>query len=89
MNFKNQIMKVYLATQLFSESTADAIEFCDKTLKLPDFKYSEGTVEFVRVMNDVFDIFNSRRMTDAFYKQPLHKENYSMIMNRLEYVKKY
>lgn len=82
-------MKVYLATQLFSESVADAIEFCDKTLKLPDFKYSEGTVNFIRVMNDIFDIFNSRDMKDSFYKQPLNQNNYASVTDRLEYIRKY
>lgn len=28
-------------------------------------------------------------MTDSFYKQPIHKENYSFIMGRLEFIKNY
>lgn len=89
VNYRNQIMKVYLATQLFSTSVADAIEFLDEKLQLPDFKHSQGTVEFIRLMNDIFEIFNSRQMSDKFYKQPLHKENYKFIMERLDYGKKY
>lgn len=82
-------MKVYLATQLFSASVADAIQFCDETLKLPDFKQSKATVEFVRVLNDIFDVFNSRQMSDGFYKQPLHKDNYAFVMKRMDYCKTY
>lgn len=89
VNYRNQIMKVYLATQLFSSSVADAIEFLDETLHLPDFKHSQGTVEFIRIMNDVFDIFNSRQMSDTFYKQPLHKDNFKFVMKRLDQAKKY
>lgn len=89
VHYRNQIMEVYLATQLFSASVADAIEFCDRTLQLPDFKKSDATVRFIRFINDLFDIFNSRKMTDTFYKQPLHKQNHTFIMARLDYIKGY
>ena len=40
--FKQQKMKVNLATQLLSSSVANAIEFADKDLHLPEFEGSEG-----------------------------------------------
>lgn len=89
INFKNQIMKVYLATQLFSNSVADAIETCDKSFELPDFQHSAATVKFLRIMNDLFDIFNSVRMTDSGFKQPLHRRNYEVIMSKLEEIRIY
>lgn len=89
VNYKNQIMKVYLATQLFSNSVADAIETCDKSFELPDFRWSETTVKFLRIMNDLFDIFNSTDMKQSGYKQPLHRENYEFIVKRLEEIRLY
>lgn len=83
VNYKNQIMKVYLATQLFSNSVADAIEACNISFKLPDFHASEATVKFIRMMNDLFDIFNSIDMKETMYKQPLNRANYEVIMKRL------
>ena len=42
IHFKQQKMKVNLATQLLSSSVANAIEFADKDIGLPEFKGSEG-----------------------------------------------
>lgn len=89
VNYKNQIMKVYLATQLFSNSVADAIEICDKSFELPDFRWSEATVKFLRTMNDLFDIFNSIDMKQSGYKQPLHRGNCEIIMKRLGEIRLY
>lgn len=59
VNFHQQEMKVYLATQVFSRSVADALRFL-RTSGVPEFQGSEATEEFIRLMNDIFDIFNSR-----------------------------
>lgn len=68
--FKNK-MKVYLAAQTLSSSVADAIEFCNKQLQLPEFQNSEGTVQFIRVIDRVFDFLNSRNPLARGYKAPL------------------
>lgn len=60
VSYQKQKMKVYLATQLLSKSVADAIEHC-RELGMVQFEGSEGTVEFLRNMNDVFDVLNSTR----------------------------
>lgn len=41
INFKNERMKVKLATQLFSLSVAEAIKFCREDLRLESFKFSD------------------------------------------------
>lgn len=46
--FASNKMKVKLATQLFSNSVADAMEFCMKELKLDVFKGAGPTIEFIR-----------------------------------------
>ncbi|KAJ4922468.1 hypothetical protein JOQ06_019563 [Pogonophryne albipinna] len=53
-------MKVKLATQVFSSSVADALEFCNTQLHLPQFRGCEETVEFLRTIDAAFDVLNSR-----------------------------
>jgi len=68
-------MKVNLAAQAISGSVADAIEFCNKTLKLKQFEGSEGTVNFIRIFDRLFDILNSRNPFAKGYKSPLKENN--------------
>lgn len=56
--FKNQIMKVKLATQTLSNSVAKGIRFC-RLLDLNEFKGSEQTEFFIETMDRLFDILNS------------------------------
>jgi hypothetical protein len=64
-----------LATQTLSSSVADAIEFCDKTLNLPEFKGNEATVAFIRSVDRVFNFLNSRNTFGKGFKAPLHVSN--------------
>lgn len=62
VNFFNEKMKVRLAAQVFSRSVADALTFCEEDLKHPEFNGASGTARFCRVINDVFDLLNSRNL---------------------------
>ncbi len=64
-------MNVSLAAQTLSSSVADAIEFLSKGMKLPNFAGSEATVEFIRMIDCLFDILNSRNPLAKGFKQPL------------------
>ena len=77
IRYESQKMKVKLAAQTFSSSVADAIEFCDKTLNLKQFNGSEATVKFIRLINDLFDVLNSRNPLGKSYKAPLSVTNKS------------
>lgn len=48
INFKNERMKVKLATQLFSLSVAEAIKFCRLNLNIESFQLSESTQKFIK-----------------------------------------
>lgn len=72
VNFKNNKMKVRLAVQVLSDSVANAILHCDKTLNIKVFEQSEYTVVFLKVFDRLFDIFNS---TGLRCKKPLNHEN--------------
>lgn len=77
IKFKAMKMKVSLASQLFSKSVADAMEFCLVDLKLPQFRGCEATIEFIRKVNDLFDFLNSRSLFSSGFKSALKKENKS------------
>ena len=63
-------MKVKLATQVFSSSVADALEYCNTQLHLPQFRGCEETVEFLRTIDAAFDVLNSRNPLGKGYKAP-------------------
>lgn len=71
--YKMEIMNVRLAAQLFSASVADALEFCEKELDLPEFNGSNATSKFISLINDVFDILDSRSRQNG-YKRALNSE---------------
>ena len=75
VNFEQQKMKVNLAAQALSSSVATAIEYCDKQLKLPQFKDSEATVKFIRTIDSLFDILNSKNPFAKGYKCALKPDN--------------
>ncbi|KAJ3595028.1 hypothetical protein NHX12_004333 [Muraenolepis orangiensis] len=64
-------MKVKLATQVFSSSVADALEYCNTLLHLPQFRGCEEMVEFLRTIDAAFDVLNSRNPLEKGYKAPM------------------
>lgn len=89
INFKKQKMKVRFATQLFSESVAIALQFCAEVLLLEEFKGVGPTVEFTNIMNNLFDIFNSRNLLQYCYKKPLSEKNFNATCEFLDKVDAY
>ena len=75
VNFEQQKMKVKLAAQALSGSVATAIQYCDKVLKLPQFKGSEGTVKFIQMIDTLFDVLNSRNPCAKGTKSALRLDN--------------
>ena len=76
VGWQAQNMKVYIAAQTLSSSVATAIEFCRVNLKLPQFEGSKATVRFLRLIDHLFDVLNSRNPIAKGYKAPLRKSNY-------------
>ncbi|XP_010281329.1 PREDICTED: DNA transposase THAP9, partial [Phaethon lepturus] len=71
-------LKVNLATMLFSEGVADALEHLQK-LGLASFQNCSGTVRFVRFMSHLCDIFHGRGPYRRGLKGPLLAGNYTKI----------
>ncbi|KAF9419514.1 hypothetical protein HW555_004014 [Spodoptera exigua] len=82
IDYHTQKMKVKLATQLLSNSVADALISC-RNLNIEGFSDCEPTVKFIKHFNDLFDILNSRNLASHGYKKPLLANNITEIRNRL------
>ena len=54
---------------------ADAIEFLDVSMKLPEFQGSQPTVTFTRTIDQLIDILSSRNSVAKGYNQPLRPQS--------------
>ena len=68
-------MKVNLAAQIFSSSVADALLYCSENLKSSQFQGCSSTVEFIRIIDRLYDILNSRNPFAKGYKSALRACN--------------
>ena len=89
LEYQKHKMNVRLAAQTLSSSVADAIQFLDVSMKLPQFKNSGPTVNFTRVIDRTFDILNSRCPQAKGYKQPLQPKSKDTWENHLKSAAEY
>lgn len=75
IRFHFQMMKVYLATQLISNSVADALETCVE-LGFSQFFGCEPLVKFLRLFNNLFDVCNSKNLQQPLFKKPICSDNF-------------
>ncbi|KAF0724242.1 Uncharacterized protein FWK35_00027776, partial [Aphis craccivora] len=71
INYKNSIMKVKLAAQTLSSGVADEIEYLQQKGE-PSFQNSDATICFIRQIDRIFDILNSRIPFSKGYKSPIN-----------------
>lgn len=76
--FKNNKMNVRVAAQTLSSSVADAIDFL-RTSGHKDFIGSEATTNFIRIIDKLFDIMNSRNSFGTGFKSPIMINNLELI----------
>lgn len=79
-------MKVRLAVQVLSTSVADALEYCEQQLGLLSFQGCAATAKFIRVINNAFDILNSRTLKAPNFKQTLCPSNIERATEYIDYV---
>ena len=60
---------------------ADAIDFCREKLSLPEFKDSQATCKFIRIIDRLFDICNSKNPFGRGYKAAMRPTNEIVIKN--------
>ena len=70
VQWQNHKMKVSVAAQTLSHSVSAAITFL-RNLQVPEFKESKATSEFILLMNNIFDILNSKSKFGKHTKSPI------------------
>jgi hypothetical protein len=86
--FEAEKTKARLALQIFSESTACALEYRHRT-EYPSFEDVDETIYFTRFINYLFDIFNSKNLNGKYFKQPLGAANADTIFGKVDEIEKY
>lgn len=91
IQWRSKKMKVQLAVQTLSKSTADSMQFLLEE-EHPKFSDANATIRFTRIFNDLFDIFNSKSSENVRpFKRPLCAENRESIFEyfteAIEYIK--
>ena len=76
LNWQRQKMKVKLATQTFSSSTAAALQFLQQKIKHEKFINCTDTIVFVRNIDQLFDFLNSRHPASSGFKSPIRLSNF-------------
>lgn len=77
-------MNVKLAAQVFSNSVANALDYLREDSDKPGFEKSKETSDFIRLVNNTFDILNSRSKLGEGYAQPLSLKNIDVWKSTLD-----
>lgn len=82
-------MNVRVAVQTFSDSVADSLEFL-MNKNHPEFIGAAPTIRFIRIMNKLFDIFNTRHSkSNNIFKRELSSENKRIVFDFFKTTIKY
>ena len=87
INYQRLKMKVNVAGQTLSSPVADAIEYLMKTgEKSGDTKFEDAgpTIEFIKMIDELFDLLNSKNLFATGYKTPLKMSNVNVCMGRVD-----
>jgi len=74
IDFEKNKMKVKFAAQVMSQSVANALLTLSE-MNHPDFLHVIPTVNYLKTFDRVYDIMNSRSLTQSFDKAPIQKKN--------------
>jgi len=84
INFRANVMKVKLAAQTLSSSTAAALEFLQFS-EVEEFKDCAGTIEFIKTIDEIFDFLNSRNPFGKGFKKPIFYSNITFLQEKMEW----
>ena len=83
MEFQRHKMNVKVAAQTLSSSVADAIEFLMKSGH-PSFTHADATISFIRIIDKLFDLLNSKNLYAKGFKSPLKITNKAIWISTIE-----
>ena len=82
-------MNVRLAAQTLSGSVAQAIEFLRDEAAIDEFEGSEATTEFIKRINIIFDLLNSRNPHGQGTKAPVTQGNLQVWLDTCQDIANY
>lgn len=91
IEFANRKMHVRTAVETLSSTTADTMEFLMKN-GVPEFAGAEGTIEFTRKFDRLWDVMNTHRIrldTSNVFKSALNAKNAGEVFQFLDEAKTY
>lgn len=94
INIDGRKMNVRIAAQTLSNSVANSLEYLMKQGR-KGFKHCDGTIDYCRMWNKLFDIFNTmpdvtlEKCNGNIFKVPMNAENANEIMLVLDQAWKY
>lgn len=92
IEWRRRPMNVRIAVETFSKSTADSLEYL-MMKKWPEFVGAEGTIRFIRLLNDLFDVFNTKFIhnLENIFKNAMIAANknkiYALFDEAIKYIK--
>lgn len=88
VNFYGKKMNVRLAVQVLSSSVADSMDFL-RCSGDSSFAGSEATVEYIRILDRIFDLFNCKQPFGKGFKSPMRIDNMHVWTNILNETREY
>lgn len=89
IRWQQEKMKVKLAAQTMSHSSAAALKYLRLSNYSEDFESTAATETFCLAFNNLFDILNSRNKYGKHFKQGLQKSNEQLVLSELVRIKNY
>lgn len=86
IQWRRNIMKVVIAVQTLSLSTASSLEVLQNE-KVPGFENVEGEIRFIKCFNDLFDVFNTKSSSSEntnIFKRALCPQNRDRVFQLFE-----
>ncbi|KAL1495107.1 hypothetical protein ABEB36_010576 [Hypothenemus hampei] len=83
INYHNDKMKVKLAVQVLSTSVCHGLMYCTRK-NIPGFEDTNATSQFCLIINDAFDMLNSRhRFSKSIYNHGISADNCMLFENKI------
>ena len=89
MNYDKNRMDTKVATQTCSNSTAESLDCLREELKHEDFLECAPTSEFFRMINELFDIFNSKSKCGLNHCVPVSPKTIEKIKSSFSRIEMY
>jgi hypothetical protein len=84
INFERDTMKTRLVVQLFSRSVAKSLKFLMK-IGVLEFIDAHATIKFCEIMDEIFDILNTRSHNAEMNKAAINRETWKDLAEKIPF----